>query len=442
MLKTIFIDFRIDTPIVILSLIMSLAVLFSSCIASSRSPSVSVPYVVSLSQSAATSSITGAGLKLGSISSQSSATVASGIVVSQNPAGGTSVSGNTAVNLIVSTGPPPIAVPSVVGQSQAAASSTITTIGLSVGTIALQSSSTVPTGDVISQSPIAGTSAAPGSGVNLIISTGQTATPSVTINTPAAGDSQLSGYAYNVDISKIKVVIYVLTNQWYVQPYIDAPFTNIAADGSWSSYTHPWDSIVVLLVDPATYTPAPTEITNPALDPGVIAWTEYPPSNVYLDFGGYTWNIKTTGNTQGDQFDPGPNFWSSDPSVVNVAPDGLHLKINQINGEWKCAEVSLTKSLGYGTYTVQVNSRLDQLDKNTVAAPLFIYAGTNQELDNEYSGPGGLIPSPQNAQFVVQPVHGFRQSDSLHPARLTPIYIPNGMEIRSCDLYYLEWLGD
>jgi hypothetical protein len=199
------------------------------------------------------------------------------------------------------------------------------------------------------------------------------------------------------------VVIYVLTNQWYVQPYIDAPFTNISADGSWSSYTHPWNSIVVLLVDPTNYTPAPTEITNPALDPGVIAWTEYPPSKVSLDFGGYTWNIKTTGDAQGDQFDPGPNFWSSDPSVVNVAADGLHLKINQIGGEWKCAELSLTKSLGYGTYTVQVNSRLDRLDKNTVAAPLFIYEGPNQELDNEYSGVGGLIPSPLNAQFVVQP---------------------------------------
>jgi hypothetical protein len=43
------------------------------------------------------------------------------------------------------------------------------------------------------------------------------------------------------------------------------------------------------------------------------------------------------------------------------------------------------------------------LDKSTVAAPMFIYAAVNQELDFEYSGAGGLIPGPNNAQFVVQP---------------------------------------
>jgi hypothetical protein len=52
---------------------------------------------------------------------------------------------------------------------------------------------------------------------------------------------------------------------------------------------------------------------------------------------------------------------------------------------------------------VQVVSHLDQLDRNTVAAPLFIYAAPGQELDNEYSGTGGLVPDPYDAQFVVQP---------------------------------------
>src|ERR1019366_8985299 len=165
----------------------------------------------------------------------------------------------------------------------------------------------------------------------------------------------------------------------------------------------PWQSIGVLLVDPSNYTPAATEITNPALDPNVLAWTVYPAGPISVNFSGRTWGIKTTGNVSGDQFDPGPNFWSNDPSVVNVAADGLHLKINQINGIWQCGEVYLTQSLGYGTYTVQVSSHLDQLDQNTVAAPLFIYAAPGQELDNEYSGAGGLVPSPYNAQFVVQP---------------------------------------
>jgi hypothetical protein len=89
--------------------------------------------------------------------------------------------------------------------------------------------------------------------------------------------------------------------------------------------------------------------------------------------------------------------------VVSVGADGLRLKIARIAGKWQSAEVYLLDSLGYGTYTVQVSSRLDQLDPNTVAAPLFTYSVPGQELDVEYSGSGGLIPSPNNAQFVVQP---------------------------------------
>jgi hypothetical protein len=227
--------------------------------------------------------------------------------------------------------------------------------------------------------------------------------PAVTLNTPVPGATQLSGRALNVDPTKTKVVIYVLTDQWFVQPFTAAPFTDIAADGTWTSSTHAWSSIVVLLVNSANYTPVATNILNPALDPNVIASTEFPPGPVSVNFSGQTWGIKTTGNVAGDQFDPGPNFWSSDPSVVHVAADGLHLKINQINSAWQCGEVYLTESLGHGTYTVQVSSRLDQLDHNTVAAPLFIFAAPGQELDNEYSGVGGLVSSPNNAQFVVQP---------------------------------------
>ena len=227
--------------------------------------------------------------------------------------------------------------------------------------------------------------------------------PTVTLDTPAHGATQLSGHAFNVDPANIKVVVYALTNEWFVQPFVTAPFTNIAADGSWTSSTHPWSSLVVLLVNPTNYTPAATNILNPALDQGVIASTVFPPGPISLNFSNRTWGIKTTGNAPGDQFDPGPNFWSNDPSVVQVAADGLHLKTTLINGIWQCGEVYLTESLGHGTYTVQVSSRLDQLDRNTVAAPLFIFAAPGQELDNEYSAIGGLVPSPNNAQFVVQP---------------------------------------
>ena len=71
-----------------------------------------------------------------------------------------------------STGLAQVAVPSVVDQTQAAATTALTAAGLSVGTVTQQSSSTVASGYVISESPAAGTNSASGSAVNLVVSTG------------------------------------------------------------------------------------------------------------------------------------------------------------------------------------------------------------------------------------------------------------------------------
>lgn len=71
--------------------------------------------------------------------------------------------------------------------------------------------------------------------------------PQVVFDAAAAGSAQVSGHAFNADPTKIKVVVYALRDEWYIQPQIDVPFTNISADGSWESSTHPWDRIEVLL---------------------------------------------------------------------------------------------------------------------------------------------------------------------------------------------------
>ena len=65
-----------------------------------------------------------------------------------------------------------MAVPNVVGLSQAAASTAITNAGLVVGTVTQQSSVNVPAGNVISQNPVGGTQANLGSAVNLVVSSG------------------------------------------------------------------------------------------------------------------------------------------------------------------------------------------------------------------------------------------------------------------------------
>jgi len=138
-------------------------------------PTVLVPNVVGQMQAAATSAIISAGLTLGTVTMQSSTTVAPGNVISQSPAAGTSVASGLAVNLVVSSGAPPpapVPVPNVVGQTQAAATSAITGAGLTVGTVTMQSSTTVPSGNVIGQNPAAGAQSASGSAVDLVVSTG------------------------------------------------------------------------------------------------------------------------------------------------------------------------------------------------------------------------------------------------------------------------------
>ena len=137
---------------------------------------VAVPNVVGETQAAATSAVTGAGLVLGTVTSQSSTTVPSGSVISESPAAGTQVSAGSAVNIVVSAGVGQVAVPNVVGQTQAAATTAITGAGLVLGTVTSQSSSTAPSGSVISESPAAGTQVSTGSAVNLVVSSGTGAT--------------------------------------------------------------------------------------------------------------------------------------------------------------------------------------------------------------------------------------------------------------------------
>ncbi|MFZ0759677.1 MAG: PASTA domain-containing protein, partial [Candidatus Sulfotelmatobacter sp.] len=79
--------------------------------------------------------------------------------------------------------PTTVSVPAVTGLTQASATAAITGAGLTVGTVTMQSSSTAASGDVISESPIAGTSVASGSAVKLVVSSGPATYPvSVTVS--------------------------------------------------------------------------------------------------------------------------------------------------------------------------------------------------------------------------------------------------------------------
>src|SRR5206468_10363171 len=101
--------------------------------------------VIGLTQAAATTQITGAGLSVGTVTSANSTTVPAGSVISQNPTGGTMVAPGSAVNLVISLGATQTSVPSVVGLLQAAAQAAIVNAGLVVGSISSQNN-TAPAG--------------------------------------------------------------------------------------------------------------------------------------------------------------------------------------------------------------------------------------------------------------------------------------------------------
>lgn len=220
--------------------------------------------------------------------------------------------------------------------------------------------------------------------------------PEIGFTNISDGAGRIYGWAKNVDASKTKVVLWALTNMWYVQPYITSPYTSICGDGNWTNVTHSWRRMVALLVD-GSYQPGSTRITHPGLDPGVLAWVEYPPvrPDMPVNFSGEKWGVKLSE----DRFDPGPNYWSASVDNAWVDDDGMHLKITSDEGKWKCAEVHLLRSLGYGTYTIQLASRVDSLDPNTVFG-IFLYENLERELDIEFSK---ALANPNNAQYVVQP---------------------------------------
>src|SRR5256712_4196695 len=102
-------------------------------LASTSTPlQVAVPNVAGLTQAAAATAITSATLTVGAVTTASSTMVPAGSVISQTPVAGTQVATGSAVALVLSSGLPHVAVPNVVGATQAAATTAITAATLTV----------------------------------------------------------------------------------------------------------------------------------------------------------------------------------------------------------------------------------------------------------------------------------------------------------------------
>ncbi|MBD3217858.1 MAG: hypothetical protein GF310_06225 [candidate division Zixibacteria bacterium] len=209
------------------------------------------------------------------------------------------------------------------------------------------------------------------------------------------GDNTVHGTANILDTALYRVVLWAKTDRWYVQPSVANPYTFVQGDGTWSNSTYPWDRMVALLVD-LSYVPGSTRDYHPSMDPGVVCWDEYPDKSIkYFNWSNYRWRIK-----KGDLLGPGPNYFSDDTVNVWIDQDKrLHLKIDYRDDIWYCSEVVLDHSLGYGLYTFKVDSRVDNLDYNTIFAG-FIYETINEEFDIEFSQ---RLAAPFNALYVAQP---------------------------------------
>lgn len=142
-----------------------------------------VPSLTGMTESNATAKLKSMDISY-TVSYDYSDSVASGNVISQTPSSGSKVSDSTTVKLVVSRGQETLTVPNVVGQDQATAQSTLTSNGLTVGSVTSDYSDTVSEGNVISQSVASGKTVASGTSVDLVISLGKQVTyvsvPSVT----------------------------------------------------------------------------------------------------------------------------------------------------------------------------------------------------------------------------------------------------------------------
>ena len=127
----------------------------------------------------ARNSLREAGLSVGVVSTANSATVPENVVMSTDPAGGTSVEKDSPVQLQVSTGR--VTVPDVVGMSRAEAENALRADDVRLSfNVAVRDSEDEPTDTVLEQSAPAGSSVAQGSTVTLTIARQVTPSPTPT----------------------------------------------------------------------------------------------------------------------------------------------------------------------------------------------------------------------------------------------------------------------
>jgi beta-lactam-binding protein with PASTA domain len=137
-----------------------------------------VPNVVGESPATAARQLESAGLSLGSQAQQCSNQIGQGLVIATSPPANTPAQRGSPVNLIESSGPCPVIVPDLVGQTQGQATTALQGLGLTVNPTTISKCDATSDGLVMGQSPSGGAPVPKDSAVGITVCS---ATPAVVV---------------------------------------------------------------------------------------------------------------------------------------------------------------------------------------------------------------------------------------------------------------------
>jgi serine/threonine-protein kinase len=156
---------------------------------------VVVPDLTGLTRVQAQEKLDDAGLILGDTRRRASQDVPAGRVIEQTPPADHQVEPGSDVDLVFSSGPRTVAVPTITGSTLEDAQATLEAAGLVLGDATEQNDQTVPEGRIISQDPAAGEEVPKDTAVNVVVSAGPSVVivPDVTCRKYAAAKAELEG---------------------------------------------------------------------------------------------------------------------------------------------------------------------------------------------------------------------------------------------------------
>jgi len=137
-------------------------------VSSGGPPKIPVPDVANLDGGLAQSLIAAAGLVASQVESVQAA-APTGLVMLTRPPAGTALAPGTSVTVVISRGAPTIPIPDLLGMASGDARTRLETEGLQLGTVTRRRTADASPGTVVAQRPAAGTLAAPGTVVDIVV---------------------------------------------------------------------------------------------------------------------------------------------------------------------------------------------------------------------------------------------------------------------------------